>query len=114
MVDEYQNWLDGLKVGDKVALFYQQYGTVDYSIVKVEKITPTRQIKLDGYSIKFKNGDMIDTSTWKTTTRRIVPITDEIRGFLEKKKLVAFIQKAEMDKLNIQQLRDIKKILEAV
>jgi hypothetical protein len=114
LTDEYQTWLNGLKVGDKVALLYRRYGETSYSIAKIEKITPTRQIKLDGYATKFKNGDMIDTSTWKTTTNRIVPITDDVKEYIEKKRLIAFIKKVELDKLDVQQLRKIKEVMGVV
>ena len=105
-------WLDSLKVGDNVVFYRSHYGTVDYSIVKIERITPTRQIKLEGYDTKFKNGEMIDTSVWQTTTKKIVPITDEVREFIEKERLVPFINKTELDKLSVQKLRDIKKIID--
>ena len=110
--DEYQNWLNCLKVGDKVAYYRSHYGDVDYSIVKIEKITPTRQIKLDGYMTKFKNGEMIDTSAWKTSTNKIVPITDEVREYIERTRLSAFIKKVDFDKLGLQQLREINKIIQ--
>jgi hypothetical protein len=114
LTDEYQTWLNGLKVGDKVALLYRHYEDERYSIEKIEKITPTRQIKIVGYETKFKNGDMIDTSPWKTTTHRLVPITDEVKKFIEKKRLIAFIQKVELNKLDVQQLRKIKEVMGVV
>lgn len=110
--DEYQNWLNGLKVGDKVAYYRSHYGDVSYSIEKIEKITPTRQIKLDGYMTKFKNGEMIDTSVWKTTTNKIVPITDEVREYIEKRRISAYLNKVDFDKLSLPQLREINKTIQ--
>lgn len=112
MEEEYENWLKTLKVGDKVAHLHRVYGQTDYSIGRIEKITPTRQIKLEGYATKFKNGEMIDTSVWKTTTNKIVPIDDKVKESIERTRLTRFLKNVEFDKLNLQQLRDIRKIVE--
>ncbi len=43
-------WLDNLKVGDKVF--------VEQKLHRVEKITPTRQIKVDGIERRFIKGTL--------------------------------------------------------
>ena len=52
-------WLDNLKVGDKVF--------VEQELHRVEKITPTRQIKVDGIERRFIKGTLKGAMQWDTS-----------------------------------------------
>lgn len=59
-------WLNDLKVGDKVFVITEQYGSRSRALKKVEKITPTKQIVIN--NIHYKNGFAPRGGTWITTT----------------------------------------------
>lgn len=48
---KYQEWLDSLKVGDRVVIERKYMGST-YLIAKIEKITPTRRIVVGGYTFR--------------------------------------------------------------
>lgn len=68
----YSNELN-VKVGDEVAVG----GNYGYSIIKVEKVTPTGRIKCSDGRSYDKNGNQIGGSTWHSSYIKI--LTNEIR-----------------------------------
>jgi len=109
---EYPQWLNSLKVGDIVAEHTSHYGDNTYSIVTIEKITKTGQIKVSGNDSKYKNGrEMGNSGSW-SISRHIVPITDEIKESVERRKLLNFIEKTKWGEVTTEKLRKIKAVLE--
>lgn len=78
MNQEYQKWLDGLKVGDEV------YCTWGERIEKVTHITKGGQI--DVGKIRYKEGKYRGKNRWDTTYY-IKPITPSMLGKIELKHL---------------------------
>lgn len=106
--NELELWLNSLKVGDKVAIESRYYGDKTYEISKITKITKTRQMEVDDISEKYKNG--VAPGSWGRS-RRIVPITQDVKDYLEMKKLMNAIGSIKLNELNLDQLRQIKAIL---
>lgn len=77
------NWLDKLKVGDKVFIRYNYDGSLQLS--EVERITPTRQVVVDG--IRFKDGRYAyPRSYYANFLEEATP--DKIRKYIEDNKVV--------------------------
>lgn len=74
-------WLKQLKVGDKVIVTeYNRFSTPQRSFRSevVEKITPTRQLKISNCSANFKNGTMLgSTSEYATSGVYLEPHVPE-------------------------------------
>lgn len=73
------NWLDKLKVGDKVFIRYNYDGSLWLS--EVERITPTRQIVVDG--MRFKDGRHAYSRYYANFLEEATP--DKIRKYEEDK-----------------------------
>jgi len=111
-----KTWLKTLKVGDEVAIERYSLEKYEYSIHKIEKITPTGQIKLEGKEVRFKNGvEMRRTGAWDFPDE-IKPVTDEIRMRIEesrlRRKLISALTKINISELPTEKLRKIKEIVD--
>lgn len=111
---EYHDWLDALTVGDKLAVRHVYGSTTLYRVATVEKITPTRQIKVSGDNTKFKNGEQIGNNTSWMHSYYIEPITDDVRDWIAREKLIAKLSKINYREMGTDKLRKIVEILEAV
>jgi hypothetical protein len=100
-----KEWLDTLKVGDEVLVT----GRYTCEIRKIEKITPTRQIKIGAWT--FRNG-------WHSSSDRfgygfrIEPVTQKMRDHIRKVELERKINKVIGD-LSLNKLESIFNIIEA-
>ena len=107
MDQEYQKWLDSLKVGDKV------YCTWGEQIEKITHITKGRQIQVSG--IKYKNGSYRGNERWDTV-HYIRPITQDLLNKIEHKHLSYKVKLLLSDNgvyaLPLDKLRRISAILE--
>lgn len=54
---EYREWLNQLKAGDDVVIRIWSFGGSGYTNAKVEKITPTRFIRVEGVLYKPQDGN---------------------------------------------------------
>jgi hypothetical protein len=70
-----REWLDNLKVGDKVAIDTGRFGDDCYRIVKIDRITPSRQIIAGGYRFIDGRGSYKQYGSRRPS---ICPVTDEI------------------------------------
>jgi len=109
---DYKNWLDNLQVGDKVAVEHIYGGTTLYRIAHVERITPTKQIKVSGDETKLKDGAQVGNNNSWMHSYYLKPITKEVLEAIEREKLLARISKYNWRELGTEQLREIKKIVE--
>lgn len=109
---EMEEWLVNLKVGDEVAIKSGYYGEYRYRIGVIEKITPTRQIKLVGSNIRYKNGEMIGKKGVFDYRDNLVPISEEIKNILLKEKLVSKISKVKFNEFSTEKLQKVLAILE--
>jgi hypothetical protein len=101
-----QDWLDGLKVGDEVAVNCGKYSNADYRIAKITKITPSRRFGLDCFSnMVFDNEgkERANNSTW-SSPYRIVPVTNEIKNFLARRESLEKIKEIRFEKLTLDQM----------
>lgn len=108
MTDQY--FLTSLKEGDKVAIEHYYYGDITYTVTEIERITPTRQIKVKGYDGRFINGELPMHSSGIHTT--LVPVTDMIIEKAERMEILKYISEYKFNKCDTEKLRLIKGILE--
>jgi len=106
-------WLSSLKDGDKVAVEHNYYGTKSYTIVTIEKITPTRQIKVSGYLEKFRDGRLPrgDSRMSMGISDCLVKITDEVLEAGIRLELLNYISKIKFNSLSTEKLKQIKDII---
>jgi len=78
---ERQQWLDGLKVGDVVALKNSAFGTAKstYTFKKVEKITPSRIFALEGTDLRYDSTGYVKSKTRSYSWTRLEPVTQAVR-----------------------------------
>lgn len=105
------NWLDTLKVGDKVACDFGRYNAVDWHIGTIVKITATRKfmVKFGAVERKFnKHGDY-HADVWNSLSLSM--LTPEIEEWLERRRRIEHIrielQEGTIAKYRIETLRKI-------
>lgn len=98
-------WLKSLKAGDEVAVS-DRWG---YQIKKIDKVTPTGQIKIG--TDTFKNGWKHGKTTWDYSLS-LEPVTQEIRNGIKRKALVNILNNSKFDKYTLEQLEQIINIIE--
>lgn len=110
--NERQEWLDNLKVGDKVAMDLGSFGFRNWTITEITKITPTRRMETkNGYKLSNNGYEMGKKDAW-TPSRKIVPLTEDILNEIKKKKLLSNIDNTDFKSLSIDKLEKIYKIIE--
>lgn len=72
---ENKDWLNDLKVGDKVIVVTEQYNSRGYEIRQIDRITPTGQVVVDGR--RFKNGVLPKSDTWSLTRVYLIQATED-------------------------------------
>ncbi|MEK5358191.1 hypothetical protein [Paenibacillus sp. FSL L8-0709] len=102
---EYQEWLDSLKVGNEVLISGKYGGGYLYFIGTIERITPTREIKIG--ALVFKNGSEGERSLIK-----IEPVTQEVRENIKHKELSRFLIDYRFENLPLNALEEISNILD--
>jgi hypothetical protein len=100
---EEKDWLDDLKVGDKVCYHSRYRG---YEFETIDKITPTKQIKTKRYT--FKNG-YCRLDSWDGL--HLEPITQKILDTVRAKKLLGEIKELRLEKLSLEQLERVYAII---
>ena len=78
---EYQEWLDSLKVGDKVVI-ERRCSSSTYSIAQIEKITPTRRITVGGYTFR-SNGRVFNGGGYSYSSTYLKKFTPDILKVIE-------------------------------
>jgi predicted HNH restriction endonuclease len=113
-MDNLKEWMMSLKPGDEVAM--KNYGlhiplriASEWRIATVTKVTKTGQIEIHGVNGKFKA--QYNKALNSQAKYEIVPLTKEIEDDNEKYEIIAFIDKADMKVLSIEQLRQIEAII---
>lgn len=112
---ERQQWLNGLNVGDEVAVDYGRRG--GYHIGKITRITPTRRFTVEGKGCTFGNDgwEMVGKSrgSWGYCRSKIQPVTDEIKQAIVRAEAISYINAyLRVDNLSTQQLLDILKVIQ--
>lgn len=110
-INQRQQWLNSLKVGDEVAVDYGRLKT-SYIIGKIVKITPTRRFTVEGRSCTFDSSgrEMGSISSWNS--REILqPVTDKIRDTIARFEAAKVIKVFDWSTLTTQQLLDVLKII---
>jgi hypothetical protein len=114
---EKQEWLDKLVEGDKVIVEYKVGGFergYKKLVAIVEKITPTRQIKVDAFKERFRDGEYYKADKYTSTRRVLHECTPEAEKEVTETHLKdAFaiqLQKVDFRKLSYSQLNRIVEI----
>lgn len=103
--EEYRQWLDSLKVGDKVAVKESKYTSERVVFTEIVTITPKRAMRvklnmLDSSDL-FKDGVWNSGSKWMSTTMTLMPITPELIMQEERKTKAAKLKEFQRwDKLD--------------
>jgi hypothetical protein len=107
-----QEWVDGLQVGDKVAMDIGSFGRIQYSIATITKITPKRRISTSNGRTFNPDGSEYGkkSSAWGSGTY-IQPVTPAITERVERSHLLHNIKNTKLEELSLEQLREIKKII---
>ena len=106
-------WLESLKIGDEVAVDTGRHGYKNYEIIKIERITPTRRISLEGRSWKFdSNGrERGKVNSW-TPRKCIKPVTQDIRDSIRKKYIISRIESVKWETVSLDKLEKILEIID--
>jgi hypothetical protein len=109
---EKQEWLDGLKVGDIVAVKrYSPTGNHEYSFRRIEKITPTRRMTVGG--VVYKNGEEMGCNGW-SVPRDIIPATEEIASEITRKTILREISKFDFSSLDNDKLLSLYDVMKGL
>lgn len=106
--DKRQGWLRELKIGDEVAINCGNYGYSDYKISTIEKITPTGRIVV-GKSTFDHTGYTIGGYGGRDNLEQI---TDDIINFIKRKSLYNKLKNVQWNKLTLEKMESVAKILE--
>jgi len=109
--DKREGWLREVKVGDKIAVEYGQYGTGNYRIDKVDKITPTGRIVIENRTYDPEGQEMGKSNSY-SRSYKLYPITQKVIDFIRTEKLLYEIKNTNWNTLNLEQLEAISKILQ--
>lgn len=101
-MEERKNWLASLKEGDQVFVS----GNYGESIKKIDRITPTRLMKIG--NVRFKDGSQIGDSCWKYS---IYPVTQEVVNKMHKRDLVFKLKRIRYEDISLEILEKIESIL---
>lgn len=83
-------WLKSLKVGDRVIAYENSFYHDIIRITRVEKVTPTGQIKIVGEDAKFKDGRMIGRRSFQL--RECTPEAEQAAlNTIKRRKAVSFL-----------------------
>jgi hypothetical protein len=105
-----QEWLNSLQVGDKVAMDIGSYGAVRYSISQITKITPTRRMTTaNGRTFKANGTEYGSGGSFSSVW--LQPVTDTIKERIERSYLISHIKGIKFEELSTEQLRKIKDII---
>jgi hypothetical protein len=105
-MSDYENWLASLQVGDEVCWYSRWHG---YRIAKIERITPTRQIKIGPYT--FKNGTC--GTDWQSRYR-LEPVTDKVREAIRYGELSGKVNGFKFTNCTLEQLERVAAIIDEV
>lgn len=97
--------MDSLKVGNESLISGKYGGRNLYFIGTIERITPTREIKIG--ALVFKNGSEGERSLLK-----IEPVTQEVRDKIKHKELSRFLKDYKFETLPLNALEEINNILD--
>jgi hypothetical protein len=112
MNPEYEAWLSRLKVGDEVIIeSFAMDRLLGREIETIKRVMKDQTVIIRGYP-PFKNGEYVLCDSFKFPTR-IVPITTARLEYIERNELCDSLWKVIKNKsLSLDQLRDIKKIID--
>ncbi|AGR46703.1 hypothetical protein PP654_gp044 [Bacillus phage v_B-Bak10] len=103
--DEYIKWLKTLKVGDKVCYANPYSWSTPFTIIKIERITPTGWIKSDN-NITFVDGEERGYTRGFVGDRKKVlkPITDEVIRGINESKIRGYFKSISFEKYSYEEL----------
>lgn len=107
---ENKDWLNNLKVGDKVIVVTKHYNSRGYEIRQIDRITPTRQIVIDGR--RFKNGVLPTGDIWSPTRVYLMQATAENIAQVKniKYKQSVFCRLRELKSITYEQAKAIAEV----
>ena len=111
MTDEYKQWLDSLKVGDKVTYNCTKYGITRSSLNTISKITPKRSFVLDD-DTRFNSKGIYKMEDYYFI--HLEKVTPEIEEEILRNKIIYKIKSTDLYKIDIDKLKDINKIITGV
>lgn len=88
--EDRKKWLDGLKVGDSVAIRNDGYGITRYRIANIEKITPTRKFIISRIKFDNRGNEITKNGMWRIKGE-IVPVTDDVLSSINRETALSFI-----------------------
>lgn len=103
MSQEYRDWLESLKVGDKVVI-WSNWGNQP-NILDISRETNT--LFFSG-SLAFSK----ETGKIRYTQKHVNPLTEDVLTALETFNLCDFIRRSRLELLTIETLRKIKHLIE--
>ena len=108
--EQRQQWLNGLKVGDSVAIPLGGWGRKDWAIKKIEKITPTRRMVIGSTTFDSSGREMGKKDGWSSRSN-IYPVTNEVKETIARNNALYHINNLRFETLTTQQLLDVLKII---
>jgi len=106
------DWIKNLKPGDRVAVEWSTIGGVSYKIKTVKKLTPGGKVRLESGELFDTRGSLVgEKFSWGRTTS-IVPYDQIVKDHLKKRRALSTINETNFEKLELQKLENIIKIIE--
>ena len=101
------DWLEKLKVGDKVIVSFSAMRGSTYKETEIEKITPTGKIRVKGEDRYFINGYLKGRSKWDSgqVLREYTP--ENYRKYIQAPSVVNFLENYKWTNLTPDQLIEI-------
>ena len=104
---EVEEWIKTLRVGDKVAVKRDVFGTISYYTETIKKITPKGQIRLNDDSLFKTNG----VKQGEYSQPCIVPYDQTIKDSFRKNKICGDLLRFKYVDLPLEKLEEIYKIV---
>lgn len=108
--DKRTGWIQELKVGDKVTIECGSYNVPDFSIGKIDKITPTGRIAI-GNTVYDHNGRQMGASSAWSKTNNLEPLTQATVDFIRKSQLCNKFKLTNWGVISLDKLNLIYSIL---
>lgn len=106
-----QEWLDSLKVGDRVAMDIGVYGSTQYVVATITKITPTRRMTTSNNKTFNADGTQYGQGSSYSGRVQLEPPTPEILERILRSRLIKALKAFKFEELTTEQLRTIQSII---
>lgn len=113
MTMDRSDWLNHLNVNDEIAIEERNFGTPNYRITKIIKITPARQFVVEYNNMRFGN-DGIEYRKHEPWNHKayLVPIDDEVKSVITRTNALTIITTTKFESLSTEKLLKIIDIIQ--